>query len=70
MPLKIALVWSRCAIIWRTTRRRGRRSVSRAMHHLTMWADWVEAWIVISPLSGSISATIPRVSIGWLEWRC
>src|SRR5256885_5319679 len=69
MPAKIAFVWSFWRTICRTTRRRGRRPVSSAMHHLTWWADWVEAWMVIVPVAGSISATMPRVSIGWLEWR-
>ena len=40
------------------------------MHHFTWWADCVEEWIVISPVPGSISATIPRASIGWFDWRC
>lgn len=43
---------------------------SIASTHLSWWMLWVDAWKVISPVSGSTSATAPRVSItepGWQE---
>ncbi len=43
--------------------------VSAAPIQRSAWLDCVALRIVMWPVSGSTSTTLPRVSIGWFDWR-
>ncbi len=48
----------------------GWRPVSAASDHFIRWLFCVAEWYSTVPTTGSTSATHPRVSIGWFEYRC